>query len=173
MLEPRLTRKKSVRECTCKTTELREEGEELTMLEPEKVSEQNNGTTELSLPSVESNGTDYGGMGRWDDGSIGRGECDAKTQSWTDPGTCLDKCSKKKKCGTLFNIEFTCQKVCLFEKGSKYLKYQTAQECKDSNKVRIGGKCTSKCNKNSECQDLTKQFKNFKSVRCQSVCVEK
>ena len=51
--------KKNVRKCTCKTTELREEGEELTMLEPEKVSEKNNGSIDLSLPSVESNGTDY------------------------------------------------------------------------------------------------------------------
>ena len=42
-------------------TEPREEGEELTTLEPEKVSERNNGTKDLSLPSVESNGTDYVG----------------------------------------------------------------------------------------------------------------
>ena len=42
-------------------TEPREEGEELTTLEPEKVSERNNGAKDLSLLSVESNGTDYVG----------------------------------------------------------------------------------------------------------------
>ena len=42
-------------------TEPREEGEELTTLEPEKVSERNNGAKDLSLPSVKSNGTDYVG----------------------------------------------------------------------------------------------------------------
>ena len=42
-------------------TEPREEGEELTTLEPEKVSERNNGAKDLSLPSVEPNGTDYVG----------------------------------------------------------------------------------------------------------------
>ena len=42
-------------------TEPREEEEELTTLEPEKVSERNNGTKDLSLPSVESNETDYVG----------------------------------------------------------------------------------------------------------------
>jgi len=59
LLKPLLTRKKSVRECTCKTIKPREEKQDLTTLEPEKVSEKNNGTKGLSLPLVEENGPDY------------------------------------------------------------------------------------------------------------------
>ena len=46
-LEHQITRKKNV--------------EEFTELQPAKVSEKNNGTMNLSLPSVKSNGTDYAG----------------------------------------------------------------------------------------------------------------
>ena len=35
--------------------------EEFTELQPEKISDKNNGTMNLSLPSVKSNGTDYAG----------------------------------------------------------------------------------------------------------------
>ena len=59
MLKPLLTRKKSVRECRCKTVKPRKEEEDLTTLEPEKVSEKNNETKGLSLPLVEENGPDY------------------------------------------------------------------------------------------------------------------
>ena len=55
LLETQQTRTKNVRECTCITTKPREEGE------PEKVSEIKNETMDLSLPFVESSGTDYAG----------------------------------------------------------------------------------------------------------------
>ena len=55
LLETQQTRTKNVRECTCITTEPREEGE------AEKVSENKNETMDLSLPFVESSGTDYAG----------------------------------------------------------------------------------------------------------------
>ena len=176
LLEPLLTRKKSVRECTCKTSELREEEEEFTTIEPEKVSEKTNGTTDLSRPSVESNGTDYAGRGSildylgddWDEHfKKSRGECNAKTQSWTDPGWCLNKCSKKNKC----TDNLTCQKVCLLDKGFKTLSgLQVSQHCKEKFMVPIEGGCLPACKKNSDC---IPRIEGLKSNGCKSVCVEK
>ena len=123
MLKPQLIRKKSVRKCTCKTTELREEEEELNTLEPEKVSEKN---------WVDSNGTDY--FFEAFVANYSRDECNAKIYSWTDPGWCLEKCSKKKKCPT----GLTCLKVCLLDRGFKAMsEKQTSQRMKTWSHLKI------------------------------------
>ena len=176
MLEPQLTRKKSVRECTCLTTKPREEGQELTTLEPEKVSDKKNGTMELTSPSVKSNGTDYNSF--WDDGFRGQFECDAKTESWTVPGLCLHKCSNNKNCNTEMT-SWTCKKICLFDediflgkKPSKNGKLSHKQKqkyqaiCKKNNWVLMEDRCYPTCKTVSDCS----RFKNG-NVRCESVCV--
>ena len=195
MLKPQLIRKKSVRECTCKTTELREEEEELTMLEPEKLSEKNNGTTDLSLTLIEENGTDYAGKSYWDEeyDVNPRDKCNTKTQSWSDPpGMCLDKCSKNKKCPT----KSSCQKICLYENDGiedliLLLRKEASQNlwlsslgekelhkevCKIRSWVLLrGSTCHPKCKKDSDCKKIPrkngKNGKIGKNVRCESVCV--
>ena len=137
----------------------------------------------MSLPSVESNGTDYwwggwggeiGGWGGWGGGNNQgtfdlkiRIECNAKTQSWTDPGRCLDKCSKKKKCP----IGLTCLKVCLLDRGFDIISVeQTSQTCKNTNMVPFDGSCLPTCKKNSDCNV---KMQGVKSNGCKSVCAHK
>ena len=189
LFKPLLTRKKSVKECTCKTITPREEEEELTMLEPEKVSEKNNGTTDLSLPK--ENGTDYS-IGYWspDYDVKPRDKCNPKTQSWSVSNAiyCLDKCSKKKKCPT----KKTCQKICISEydffnsrveeeashqPGLSSLKGKQLHKavCRIRSWVQIGDNCHPKCKKVSDClkSNLSNQARKdlIDQVRCESICV--
>ena len=175
MLEPLKTRKKSVRECKCKTTKPKEEEEEITTLEPEKVSEKNNGTIDLSLPSVES-GNDYGYLDYDADLDLRtKDQCNAKTESFTVPFLCLGKCSKSKKCQN-------CQKICMYDTDvfrnekthingklpPNEKKFQ--KNLCDKNKwVLLRDYCHPKCKKASDCKKFPKN--DGKNVRCESVCV--